>query len=106
MTTDQVVREGVETESRRSFLAQLGTTLAAGLGLSLIPAAAAAAKPSRRSACGISCSPVSGSCRSACCANPPCARHLFFCRNHCDGSSYYKCYDKPCQTFCLAGQAC
>jgi hypothetical protein len=86
------------SHDRRSFLAQLGKTLSVGLGLGLVAATSA---EGATSACAITCYPVSGSCSSACCSNPPCATHLFHCYANC-GYNYYKCLSHSCVTYCAS----
>ena len=89
-------------KDRRSFLGQLGKTLGVGLGLGLVASKAAHATSS---ACAIFCSPVSGSCSSACCGTPPCPTKLFHCTTLC-GYDFYQCLDHACSGFCLSQNAC
>jgi hypothetical protein len=100
--------ESVWTEprpTRRSFLGQLGKTVALGLGLSALAGGAARAAHASATACGITCTPVSGSCSSACCNNPPCPTKLFSCHNNCDGTNFFKCLSHSCTTYCFS-QGC
>jgi hypothetical protein len=88
---------------RRSFLAQMGKTLAVGLGISAVTGAAASASTTT---CAIFCSPVAGSCESACCQDPPpCPLKLFHCTTLC-GYDYYQCMDHGCSGFCFSQNAC
>jgi len=88
----------VAVRSRRAFVRQLGTTIGAGLGIALLPAAAGARSRSRAPTsaedCEILCSPYN--CTSnGCCLNA----HVFYCR--CSPYARYVCIPyRTCTSFC------
>ena len=100
---DALVKPVEAPKDRRSFLGQMGKTLAVGLGLGAFMSSSASASTT---ACAIFCSPVSGSCASACCSTtPPCPTKLFHCTTLC-GYDYYQCMDHACSGFCFSQNAC
>jgi hypothetical protein len=92
---------------RRTFVRGLGATVAAGLGLAVLPGKAVAVGSRRPGSgpgqgmhpdsCGVFCSLVE--CGSQTCLGAS----LYHCVNQCDGSSYDTCSDSHgCSNYCLA----
>jgi hypothetical protein len=94
---EMVSMESIEEapRDRRSFLAQLGKTLTAALGVGLVASASARATTT---VCAIFCQPANG------CAG--CSGSNYF---HCDtmcGYSFDACFDHSCSAFCYSPNAC
>jgi hypothetical protein len=100
---EEPVRPG---EDRRSFLSHLAKTLAAGLGLALVPHLAASASAgqlgnSKTPSCAIVCSPTSD------CSSYPCGtgKNRFHCVTEC-GYNFDACLAHSCSTYCYSQNIC
>ena len=88
--------------NRRSFLGQLGTMVAAGLGLRLLTSRSAEATTS---ACAIFCSQR--------CGTTPCGdagtcgggQNCFYCTTLC-GYNFWACLSHGCSSYCYSPNAC
>jgi hypothetical protein len=97
----------VTGEPRRRFLARVGATLAAGLGITALGATSAGARAGREdadrnhgtNACAIYC--YTYSCPGGCATG----RNLFRCVDQCSGTWYY-CLQHSCSSFCYSTSAC
>ena len=95
---------GELTHNRRSFLRNLGKTLAVGVGFGLLTNANASGTTN---VCGITCSVVSCGCGGAVCGDVgPCFGNCFYCVSGPCGYSYYECSAHPCTGFCACDNCC
>jgi hypothetical protein len=95
---------GEPIQDRRSFLGQLGKTVAVGLGLGLLTGSSASG---RTDACAIYCYQACGySCSAgACPGQPACSGNCFHCVSGC-GYDYYECQAHACSSYCFSPNAC